>query len=166
LKPVDEVDEVVVVKAEVCRECGEALGGDDPQPVRHQVTEIPPVKPVVTEYQLHRLPCAVCGHTTPATLPDGVPRRAFGPRLQSVVSLLSGVYRLSRRQVVALMADLFGVEMALGTVKNLESDTSQALAQAVTEAQAYVQAQDQVYVDETGWPPENRAGCGSRSPRW
>jgi transposase len=56
------------------------------------------------------------------------------------------------------MVDLFGMELALGTVKNLESDTSQALAQAVTEAQAYVQAQDHVYVDETGWPQENRSG--------
>ena len=37
------------------------LAGDDPTPWRHQVIEIPPLQPVVTEYQWHQLACPACG---------------------------------------------------------------------------------------------------------
>ena len=49
LIPVDEVDAVVVSKPEQCTHCQAPLLGDDPTPWRHQVIEIPPMKPVVTE---------------------------------------------------------------------------------------------------------------------
>ena len=48
--PIETVDVVVPVKPERCRRCQHPLQGEDPQPQRHQVTEIPPVKPVVTVY--------------------------------------------------------------------------------------------------------------------
>jgi transposase len=156
LKPIEQVNKVVPIKPDQCRHCGAALKGEDPQPYRHQVTEIPPLEPVVIEYQLATLTCEQCGQTTRAGLPLGVPERVFGPRLQSIGSLLSGVYRLSRRQVEALMADIFRVELALGSLKNLEEDTSEAVAQPVVSAQAYVQAQAQANLDETGWFQENK----------
>src|SRR4029450_1057058 len=53
--PVDEVDEVVVLKPEQCSGCQASLSGNDAAPFRHQVMEIPPLKPVITEYQWHQL---------------------------------------------------------------------------------------------------------------
>src|SRR5262245_50451730 len=47
--------------------------------LRHQVTELPALKPLVTEYQLHALCCRQCGGVTRAPWPEGVPERAFGP---------------------------------------------------------------------------------------
>ena len=73
LIPVEEVQEVVVIKPEQCMHCDAPLGGDDPTPWRHQVIEIPPIKPVVTEYQWHQLVCAACGEVTRAPWPAGVP---------------------------------------------------------------------------------------------
>ena len=73
LVPVDEVDEVVVLKPEQCSGCQTPLSGDDASPFRHQVIEIPPLKPVITEYQWHQLVCPACGATTRAPWPDGVP---------------------------------------------------------------------------------------------
>jgi len=49
LVPIEQVAVVVPVKPERCRRCQQPLQGDDPQPQRHHVTEIPPVTPVVTE---------------------------------------------------------------------------------------------------------------------
>jgi transposase len=158
LKPVEEVDKVVPVKPEQCRHCGAALQGEDPHPHRHQVTEIPPIEPIVTEYQLQTLTCDECGGQIRAELPDGVPRRVFGPRLQSIVSLGSGVYRLSRRQVEQMMADFFKVDLALGSVKNLENDTSEALSEPVEEAKVYVKEQAQANIDETSWSQGNAKG--------
>lgn len=41
---------------------------------RHQVFDIPPIEPQVTEYRLCGGVCAGCGAVLPATLPAGVPR--------------------------------------------------------------------------------------------
>ena len=48
LVPVDEVNEVVVLKPEPCSGCQAPLSGDDASPFRHQVIEMPPIKPVIT----------------------------------------------------------------------------------------------------------------------
>jgi len=82
---------------------------------RHQVVELPEIRPVVTEYQLHARRCRCCGRRTWATLPPGVKGRCVGPRVQAITAILSGACRLSRRQVQTLLADLFGVKIALGT---------------------------------------------------
>jgi transposase len=57
LLPPEQCQAVVALKPDTCRRCDEALSGSDPEPLRHQVWEIPEIKPLVTEYQLHRLKC-------------------------------------------------------------------------------------------------------------
>ncbi len=42
LLPVEEVDVIIPVKPMRCLRCQQPLQGEDPQPQRHQVTEIPP----------------------------------------------------------------------------------------------------------------------------
>src|SRR5512132_2266725 len=151
LVPEEEVDIVVPVKPERCHHCQYTLQGEDPQPQRHQVTEIPPMKPVVTEYQLHRLVCPACGEETRADVPAGVPTGGFGPRVQAITALCTGAYHLSNRTAQRALADLFGVQMGLGTIANLEHATGQAVAEPMAEARAYVQQQPAAYLDETGW---------------
>ena len=151
LVPLEQVDEVVAVKPTHCSHCSGILSGVDPHPQRHQVSEIPPVQAQVTEYQLHTLCCPQCQLLTPAPWPTGVPTRAFGPRVQALVSLLSGAYRLSKRQIQTLLSDGFGVKMALGTVSPLEQATSQALVEPVDAAHRYIQHQAATNADETSW---------------
>jgi transposase len=115
------------------------------------MTEIPPVKPVVTEYQLHQLVCPACGEATRAELPPGVPPRGFGPRVQAITALCTGAYHLSKRTTQHVLADLFGVTLGLGSIANLEQATTQALAEPVAAARTYVQAQPAAHLDETGW---------------
>ena len=54
LIPVEDVDQIVPLKPEQCQGCQAPLSGDDPAPFRHQVIEIPPIQPVITEYQWHQ----------------------------------------------------------------------------------------------------------------
>jgi len=152
----EAVDTIVPVKPRRCRRCGTGLHGSDPAPRRHQVTELPRVRPHVTEYQVHTLRCAQCGQRTAAALPVGVPDGAFGPRLEATVAVCTGVYHLSRRTTVGVLADLFGVDLALGTVSACEQAVSAAVAEPVAEAHAYVQGQDLVHADETGWRERRR----------
>jgi transposase len=151
LVPVEEVDVVISGKPERCRRCQYPLQGEDSQPERHQVTEIPPIKPVVTEYQLHQLCCPACGEATRGELPVGVSSGAFGPRVQAITALCTGAYHLSKRTTQSVLEDLFGLPMSLGTLANLEQATVHALAEPVAEARAYVQGQPTAYLDETGW---------------
>src|SRR5205814_7038658 len=75
LKPSSEVDQIIEVRPESCAQCGTLLLGEDPAPERHQVTDVPRITPVVTEYRRHLLSCVVCGACTqapwPATMPLG-----------------------------------------------------------------------------------------------
>src|SRR5215207_10752728 len=66
LKPAGEVDRVVDLRPERCARCGRPLCGDDAQPKRHQVTEIPPARAEVVEYRRHTLGCEGCGAKTMA----------------------------------------------------------------------------------------------------
>jgi transposase len=158
LLPEDRVDEVVVVKPEVCAHCHAPLAGDDPWYGCHQVTELPPLRPVVTEYRLHTLTCTQCGQQTAAPLPPGVPTRSFGPRLQATVAVNSGCYHLSKRQTQQQLQDSYGVTLSLGAISDLEQATSAALAAPVEEARHSLHSQDDVHLDETGW----RQGNGSK----
>ena len=103
LVPVEEVDKVVVLKPEQCQGCHAPLSGDDASPFRHQVIEMPPIKPVITEYQWHQLVCTACGATTRAPWPEGVPSGTYGPRVHATVALCTGSYRLSKRTTAQVM---------------------------------------------------------------
>jgi transposase len=70
--------------------------------------------------------------------------------------LLSGRYRLSRREVRQLLQDLWEVKLSLGAVVRQEQAQSAALAPIVEEARAAVQEADVVNMDETGWRQELR----------
>ena len=87
LIPVEEADEVVVIKPEQCPHCQAPLSGDDSTPWRHQVIEIPRFKPVVTEYQWHQLagPAAVRPRAHPGL--QASPAGTYGPRVQATVAL-------------------------------------------------------------------------------
>jgi transposase len=151
LVPRERVDRTVVVKPDACRRCGNVLEGEDPEPFRHQVFEVPKVMGTVDEYQLHALFCPTCGISTRAVLPPGVPIGNFGARLQAMVSVCSGAYRMSKRQIEELVEDFFGVPISLGSIANLEQATSEAVAAPVDEVARAVREEPVVHADETGW---------------
>jgi transposase len=156
LVPLEQVKASYDLKPPVCHQCGHHLTGEDPEPYRHQVTDIPLVVAEVTEYRLHTLVCQDCGVGTTAALPAGVPPGAFGPRLQAMVSVLSGRYHLSKRDAAEVMTDFFQAEVSLGAVPTLEQCTSEAIKEPVDEAHAYVRRQPVLHMDETGWREANQ----------
>jgi transposase len=68
-----------------------------------------------------------------------------------VGALLTGRYRLSKREAAQCLADLFGVDLCVGSVSALEQAMSAALAPVVNEAQTAVQQAAVANLDETGW---------------
>lgn len=161
LTPPENVSEFHIYKPEVCRHCGDALCGDDPEPHRWQVTEIPPIQPIITEHQVHRLICNGCGKTTRGTLPTAVARSQFGDRLSALVNLLIGQYRLSKRLVSRLMSDVLGVKMSASSVVNRQKEMADGLKNAYDEVAQSIKTASRRNIDETGWRE-----AGGRSQLW
>src|SRR3954468_16659317 len=151
LVPPEQLRQVIECKPPKCRCCGDELLGDDPEPIRHQVAEVPPVRPVVDEYRLHRLHCPRCRTSTCAALPPGVPTGAFGPRLRAILSVLAGGYRLGKRPIRQLVFDLLGLTISTGMIARLERQGAAELAAPVEELRQYVRDADSAHIDETSW---------------
>jgi transposase len=151
LVPPEQLRQVIECKPQECRWCGQELQGDDPEPLRHQVAEVPPVCPVVDEYRLHRLRCPRCRTSTCAVLPPGVPTGAFGPRLRAILSVLAGGYRLGKRPVRQLAFDLLGLSISTGMISRLERQAADVLEAPVKELRRYVRDAASTHIDETSW---------------
>lgn len=151
LIPTADCDRVVHHRPGACSDCGARLSGNDPAPDRHQVTELPPIRPTVTEHQIHTLECPECGCLCRGRLPPEVPRGCFGPNVVAVVTLLSSFGRLSQRILASLMRDLFGLEISDGQVSRLQSIGRKALHAGYQEIVADVRNSATVNIDETSW---------------
>jgi transposase len=151
LVPPERVASVTDCKPTECRRCGHSLSGEDAEPRRHQVAELPPIEPEVHEYRLHRLCCPHCNTVTSGALPEGVPSTAFGPRLHAALSVLTGAYRLSKRQVAQLCSDLLGLTISIGMIAKLERITAEVLEHPVAELAEQVKSAEAANIDETGW---------------
>jgi transposase len=151
LVPPDQLRQAIECKPQECRWCGHELHGDDPEPIRHQVAEVPPIHPVVDEYRLHRLRCPRCRTSTCATLPPGVPTGAFGPRLRAILSVLAGAYRLGKRPIRRLSFDLLGLSISTGMISRLERQAADVLDAPVEELRQYVRDAASAHIDETSW---------------
>ncbi|MEJ6486727.1 IS66 family transposase [Nostoc punctiforme UO1] len=158
LYDVSECSSVLEHHPKTCSCCGEILLGEDANPYRHQIVEIPPINPIIVEHRLHQLVCQQCGTLTRAKLPQELHPSGYGVRVVALVTVLSGLYRHSQRMVQSAMQDIFGISMSLGTVNNLRLEASLAVESAVEEAKIYVQNSLIVGADETSFAQGNVDG--------
>jgi transposase len=149
LLPTNQCDEVQTLRPEECRRCGTKLAGNDPEPLRHQVWELPEIKSIVTEYQRHRLVCPHCGETTCAELPTGVPQGQSGPRLMALTALLMAFYRQSKRRTADFLGTLLGQPCCPATAVNIQNQVTAALRPSYEALAAELPAQAHLNIDET-----------------
>lgn len=160
--PPERVDAVVEHRPAACRRCGHALTGAAAvgEPTRQQGLELPPVRAHVTEHRALTLACPGCSTRTRARLPAAVRQHHFGPRLTAFAVTLLGRFRLSRRNLTALLSDLLDVPApALGTTQAIAAEASAALLPPYQTIRATVRASPRAWVDETGWMLRG-------TPRW
>lgn len=149
LVPPERVDKTVVLKPEACRRCGGPLKGTDPEPLRHQVWELPEIQPLITEYQRHRLSCPCCGTATTAELPPGVPEGQSGPRLVAFVALLMAYFRQSKRRVSFFCETVLDTPCSTGLAVKLQNQATAALRPAYDELARALPAQPLQNIDES-----------------
>lgn len=157
LLPVEKVDAVVDYFPSHCDQCGQALEPVvEGEPIRHQVSELPPIRIVVTEHRRHRVKCPCCSYVSTAPHPNGVATGVVGPRLMAIDALMTGRFRMSRRDCELFNTLVFGMTWSLGTVKRVETTVSEALAPCVEEAARAIRKCPVVGMDETPWKESNQ----------
>ncbi len=149
LIPVEQCTRVVSLVPETCRRCGQTLTGSDPQPLRHQVWEIPEIQPLVTEYQRHRLTCGDCSACTCGELPAGVPQGQAGPRLIALTALLMGCFKQSKRRVALFLEQVLNQPCSPGWVVKLQNRATAALTPAYEQLAAQLPTEPVLGIDES-----------------
>ena len=134
-----------------CRGCGEALPAQtDDAPLRHQVIDLPPVRPTVDEFRLHRIACK-CGVVTCGQPPVGTPAGMMGPGLLALVALLLSSCHVSRRKVRGLLRDVLNIDISLGALSESEEVIADAVVAPVEEARLHAMAAAVKHADGTTW---------------
>jgi hypothetical protein len=156
LVPTTKVDEVRPILPEQCRHCGHSLPAQIEQvqttgePQRHQVTELPAIQARTIEYQCHRVICPACGESTRATVPEEATGH-FGPQMTALIAYLTVVCRMPRRVVEALLGQVLGIDISLGSTQKCWEEASQAVAAPCQELEQQLKDEPVLNVDETGW---------------
>jgi transposase len=150
LIPIEQVQILHDLKPNICPDC--QSGVFDAEIIRtevRQVVELPEMPPEVTQYNIHTCRCSCCGKHVKADIPDEA-KYGFGPRLMALVTSLSGEFRLSKRQVTALMGKI-GIRICSGSVCKIHNRASQILKDPYEEIKTYTLKQKHLNADETSW---------------
>jgi transposase len=156
LAPTERVDEIRPVLPDQCQHCGHCLPAQIEQMLttgamqRHQVTELPPIQARIIEYQCHRVVCPECGESTRAAVPEEATGH-FGPQLTALIAYLTVVCRMPRRVVEALLGQVLGIDISLGSTQKCWEEASQAVADPCRELEHQLKDEPVVNIDETGW---------------
>lgn len=154
-----DVDRRIAVRPRNCRQCRRSLAESLKSLLwdQRQVVELPKVSAEVLQYERHAVTCPRCGGFN---LPDWPAEGAsfVGPRMQALLALLVGRFRLSRREAEEFAWEALGdkARICLGSVKNLESRTAAALEKPYEKALEGIRKEPVVHVDETGWYERTR----------
>ena len=71
--------------------------------------------------------------------------------VHAVVANLSGGFRLTHREIKRTFAELFGIDLGLGSVTAIQRRVTAALEAPFREAQRAVREGPAAYIDETSW---------------
>lgn len=162
LLPLDQVDKHEICEAHGCPHCGSVDLASKGDPIILQQVELPEVKGIVTQYDLHNYHCRACKSSVLAQLPEGVPNSAFGPRLMALIANLTGVFHLSKDDAKQLLSDLYGIDVSDGSIINIEARVTQALNPIYKRIHGFVtESIFCKHFDETSW-----RDCGKTHYVW
>ncbi len=156
----DQVDETTVAVPKACQSCGRSL--DDVESklyLSHQVVELASKPYKVTEHTARSCECPDCETVNYGELPSDAVRSNFGPKLTAMLSFMSGVLHMSRRDIVEYVRSVLGISISLGTVSSLEGLTTDALAGAYAGVHEDIQKEEAAGADDTGWLRDNEYAC-------
>ena len=150
LIPLEEVSQVLELRPTSCPDCQGSLFNSEALSTEiRQVVELPEIPPEVTQYNISTCRCTSCGKHVRADIPKEA-QFGFGPRLMALTTLLSGEFRLSKRNVVALMSKI-GIKICSGSVCKIQARAAAILKAPYEEIKKETLASNEINADETSW---------------
>ena len=146
-------DQVIPLKVESCSHCSQSLLGADYQKLAsRQVVDIPPVKPIYTQYDQYSVCCPYCAGMNKASFPDSVNAPIqYGPGVMASIAYLSSRQYLSMARIAELFTNFYGLNISEGTVANLLSSFAKKAYPLYTGILEKLRSSDSyVGSDETG----------------
>lgn len=148
-------DVTIVCAPDACEGCGSTLSGSattDELIARSQVVDIPPIVPIVTEYQAVARTCA-CGHVTKGHLPREAAASGtvqIGGNASSLLVYLNSAHHLPYQRLQQVSSDLFGLSLSQGTIANKLEQAAIAAAPLKQTILDFLHQSLSVGSDETG----------------
>jgi len=146
-----EADEIIECRVRVCEQCGMDLSQRRQWMVgRHQVIDLPPVRPIVREARRYRTTCPHCRCQQTAEYAVGFEKgRMFGSHLEQMVLYLHYAHPLSYERVQRLVSELFGLTITQGALVNMVKRAESALKCAAHAIHQHIKRADVIGSDET-----------------
>lgn len=151
LKMVETPDVVQEIKPKCCTACGHDFESSEFVPSgQRQVIDIPPIRPIVTEYRVFKAVCN-CGHETLAEYPANVEAPvSYGANVQSMVAYLSARQYIPVERITEFFASVLNLKISSGGVCYLLEKSRRKSAPHYEYIRQFVLGSPIVGADETG----------------
>ncbi len=137
------------IEASHCGSCGADLSEvEGTIGLRAQEVDIPPIRPITTEYQQIIKVCS-CGHGNCPALPIEA-EVTIGPQMSALITYLNVEHSLPYARLAQITADVLGFAMSQGTVANKLGHMLRQAKQIIQPIKAHVIAAAWTGSDETG----------------
>jgi len=144
-------DTVEILSPAYCTHCGRDLSetvGEEAD--RRQQIDLPPIRPIVTEYRRIRKIC-VCSHENIVEFPTTVTAPVcYGPNVQAMVTYLSVCQHIPYERMTGMLSEVFGVSLSEGVIKDILNRMEQRLTPAYEAIRERVAESPVAGADETG----------------
>ena len=152
LKLSDTPDKIETLYPDFCNNCGQSLSqASFEMTARRQVIDIPPIVPIITEFQRYSTNCT-CGHHQLGTFPDGVDNHIqYGKNIQSLVVYQSCYQFIPFARLQDFFKKVCHVPISKGTIENIIRRTAQKSQNTYESLRQIIVLSFFVGSDETGF---------------
>jgi len=119
---------------------------------KRQVLDLPPLRFLTTEHQAQQICCQGCGELTMASFPEDVTHQVqYGQRVKQLAIYLKSEQFIPYERSRQLLADLFNLPIATGTLQNFVAQGAKAVEPVVEKIKEAIIASEVAHADETGF---------------
>jgi transposase len=151
LRQVESPDKIEFCSPGTCS-CGHGFTKEELELAeKRQVFELPPPKLEITEYQIFKALCPVCGQEQKGVAPQGVNAPVqYGNNAKAFAVLLNVHYRLPYKKIQGLFNDLFGYPINESTISQAGNKCYENLEESEQIIKSKIVEQKVAHADETG----------------
>ena len=151
LQQVESPDKIVTCIPGICT-CGHEFKKEQLiLAEKRQVFDLPQPKLEITEYQIFKACCPVCGEEQKGIAPEGVNAPAqYGNKVKAFIVLLNVHYKLPFKKIQLLFSDLFGYPINESTISLAGEICYEKLEESEKIIKSKIVADNVVHADETG----------------